>query len=63
MALHYHETDQYEEIIEKTIVHFGDIPDRVIDEYVKSGEPLLVFFSKKKLWKYLLIESYQNFWN
>ncbi|CAP28082.2 Protein CBR-DOD-18 [Caenorhabditis briggsae] len=40
MALHYQKTDQYEEFIEKTIVHFGDIPDRVIEEYVKSGEPL-----------------------
>ncbi|PIC50720.1 hypothetical protein B9Z55_001513 [Caenorhabditis nigoni] len=40
MALHYQETDQYEELIEKTVVHFGDIPDRVIEEYVKSGEPL-----------------------
>uniref|UniRef100_A0A8R1HS80 Uncharacterized protein n=1 Tax=Caenorhabditis japonica TaxID=281687 RepID=A0A8R1HS80_CAEJA len=40
MALYYHDADQYEEIIEKTIVHFGDIPDGVIQDYVDSGAPL-----------------------
>ncbi|CAI2313374.1 unnamed protein product [Caenorhabditis sp. 36 PRJEB53466] len=40
MALHYRDADKYEELVEKTIVHFGDIPDRVIQQYVDSGEPL-----------------------
>ncbi|CAB3410762.1 unnamed protein product [Caenorhabditis bovis] len=40
MLLHYGETDEIEEICEKTIVHFGDIPDRVIQNYVNGGSPL-----------------------
>ncbi|CAD6184593.1 unnamed protein product [Caenorhabditis auriculariae] len=40
VALHFAADDLTETFCEKTIVHFGDFPDRVIEKYVASGEPL-----------------------
>ncbi|CAI5440238.1 unnamed protein product [Caenorhabditis angaria] len=40
VAIYFEEHGTIEMFSEKSVVHFGDIPDRVIQQYVDSGEPL-----------------------